>query len=63
MVVTGPRAARSEAFAKAALIAGPVDGPALLDEAGLDGWFMATDGTVRGTPRVAADLVTGAVAA
>jgi thiamine biosynthesis lipoprotein len=56
VVVTGPDAARSEAFAKAALIAGPVDGPALVDGAGLDGWFIATDGTVTGTPRVAADL-------
>ena len=56
VVVTGPEAARSEAFAKAALIAGPVDGPALVDRAGLDGWFIATDGTVRGTHRVAGDL-------
>lgn len=58
VVVTGPSAARSEAFAKAALIAGPLDGPALLDEAGLDGWFIAGDGTVRGTARVAGDLAT-----
>jgi len=62
VIVTGPQAARSEAFAKAALIAGPVDGPALLDEAGLDGWFIALDGTVTGTPRVASDLASGPLA-
>ncbi len=62
VVVTGPGAARSEVFAKAALIAGPLDGPALLDEAGLDGWFIADDGSVQGTARVAADLVSGGVA-
>ena len=56
VVVTGPKAARSEAFAKAALIAGPTDGAALLDGAGLDGWLIARDGMVRGTDRVAADL-------
>jgi thiamine biosynthesis lipoprotein len=59
VVVTGPTAARSEAFAKAALIAGPVAGPAMLDEADLDGWFIAGDGSVSGTHRVAADLTAG----
>jgi thiamine biosynthesis lipoprotein len=56
VVVTGPRAARSEVFAKAALVAGPAAGPALLDDAGLDGWFIAVDGTVTGTRWVASDL-------
>jgi thiamine biosynthesis lipoprotein len=56
VVVTGPRAAEAEAFAKAALVAGPEAGPALLEGAGLDGWFITADGRVQGTPRVAADL-------
>ena len=56
VVVTGPRAAEAEALAKASLVAGPTAGAALLEGAGLDGWFITADGRVRGTSRVAADL-------
>jgi thiamine biosynthesis lipoprotein len=62
VVVTGPGAARSEAFAKAAVVAGPDAGPVLLDDAGLDGWFIAADSTVSGTHRVASDLGVGLLA-
>ncbi|MEI7591640.1 MAG: FAD:protein FMN transferase [Actinomycetes bacterium] len=56
VIVTGPSAARSEAFAKAALIAGWSAGQALVEGADLDGWFIGSDGQVVGTSRVRDDL-------
>ena len=49
VVVTAPEAWLAEAFAKAALIAGPVAGRRLLDQAGLGGWLIGVDGSCTAT--------------
>jgi thiamine biosynthesis lipoprotein len=56
-VVTGPRAGFAEAVAKAAIVAGPVDGPRLIRACGLDGWLLLADGSMRATDAVRGDLV------
>jgi thiamine biosynthesis lipoprotein len=53
-IVTDRACWRAEALAKAALVAGPVAGLALLRSSGVDGWLLLDDGAVLTTPDVAA---------
>ena len=43
VIVTGPEAWRAEVVAKAALVAGPEHGIALIEHLGLDGWILLDD--------------------
>ena len=43
VIVTGPEAWRAEVAAKAALVAGPEQGIALIEHLGLDGWVLLDD--------------------
>ncbi len=54
VVVTDRVAWRAEVLAKAALLAGPSAGLALLQGARVDGWLLLDDATVQTTPDVAA---------
>jgi thiamine biosynthesis lipoprotein len=56
VVITGPEAWRSEVLAKAALIAGPDRGLALIERVGLDGWMVLDDRTMRATRYVRAEV-------
>ncbi len=51
-VVTARETWRAETLAKAALLAGPIDGIALLEHAGADGWLLGEDGVVHATAHV-----------
>jgi thiamine biosynthesis lipoprotein len=52
-VVSAREAWRAEVFAKAALLAGPLDGVVLLEQAGVDGWLLDEAGAVHTTTHVA----------
>jgi FAD:protein FMN transferase len=56
VVVTGPEAWLAEVVAKAALIAGPDDGVALIERVNLDGWMVLDDRTMRATRYVNAEV-------
>ncbi len=53
-IVTDRATWRAEVLAKAALLAGPAAGLALLHGSGVDGWLLLDDGAVLATPDVAA---------
>ncbi len=53
VVVTVREAWRAETLAKAALLAGPADGVAMLERAGADGWLLGRSGVVYSTSVVA----------
>ena len=52
-VVTARETWRAETLAKAALLAGPLDGLAMLERAGVDGWLLGHDGVIHATLHVA----------